>query len=311
MFKIIRTAVGCASSYGLIHKLQTNGVYIIGTDIDRLSAGAHLCNKYYTVPNGNDDTYISEMIRICKQEEPNMIISGPEEEVLALSKNRTQFEKIGVELLMPNYESVSICSNKLDLFYFLRSHDIPTPHVFKDMKYIYYPCIIKPKYSRGSRDIKIIDRKALDSGVYNNDKNLVQEYISGTEYSVDCFGDKNGNALSIIPRIRIKTDSGICTYGITKKHTEITKICMQIVKKLKLYGPSCIQCIEDENGEIFFFDVNVRFGGGSILSIEANPKVIDYLIDIMEGKKLIPNLGFKENLTMTRYYSEYFFEEGI
>ncbi len=61
----------------------------------------------------------------------------------------------------------------------------------------------------------------------------------------------------------------------------------------------------DETGNnIKFTEINNRFGGGSILSIHADPSIIKNMTKIIRGQKPIKNSKFKEGLTMTRYYSE-------
>jgi carbamoyl-phosphate synthase large subunit len=55
-----------------------------------------------------------------------------------------------------------------------------------------------------------------------------------------------------------------------------------------------------------FIEINTRFGGGSILSIKADPTILINLIKLIKGEKTDPSVNFKEALTMMRYYSEIF-----
>ncbi|HPT76551.1 MAG TPA: carbamoyl phosphate synthase-like protein, partial [Defluviitaleaceae bacterium] len=74
-------------------------------------------------------------------------------------------------------------------------------------------------------------------------------------------------------------------------------------------GPLTLQCIEDSKGEIYWIEINPRFGGGVPLSIEAG---IDYgkmIKEWAEGKLVESQMGkFKPNLLMLRYDDAIFLE---
>jgi len=302
---IVSSAVGCLSAMGLINELKKEDVKIIGIDCNPLSAGLYLCDKGYVVPRGDNPGFINEIMRICELEKPDAILSGPEEELLALSKNKKLLEKMGVLVLCPDYEIVKICSDKLNTYELFRTYNIPTPEIYDDE--VNFPCIIKPRFGRGGRGVYKVDNVSeLEFFLKKVRDPIVQEFVEGIEFTIDTFADLGGNPLSIIPRIRLQVESGISVKGITVYDTKIIDYCKKIVKKLKLIGPACIQCIKDHDGEIKFTEINPRFGGGSILSIKADTTIVQNLIRIIKGEKPIPSKGFKEGLIMLRYYSEVF-----
>ena len=110
--KIIRGAVGSMPSWGLIDELQRAGVEVIGIDASPFSFGLYRLESSYVVPRADDPGFIEEILKIIKKERPDAILSGPEEELLALSKNKKVIEKEGTLVLCPDYESVSICVDK-------------------------------------------------------------------------------------------------------------------------------------------------------------------------------------------------------
>jgi carbamoyl-phosphate synthase large subunit len=309
-FKVIRTASGCVSSISLIEKLKKSDIYVIGTDCDPLSIGLELSDKSYVVPRGNDEKFIDEMLKICKKEKPDMIISGPEEEIIKFSKNKQKFDELGVILLMPNYESVKVCMDKLQTNKMFRKINIPVPRIFRDISKVHYPCIIKPNSGRGGRDIYIpSDEKELRF-YYKKIKNpIIQEFVEGEEYSIDTFSDIDGNVLSVVPRKRLSTESGISVKSVTVYNPKIIEYTRRILEELKLFGPSCIQCIKDKSGTPKFIEVNPRFGGGSILSIESDPSIFENLLKILKKQKAVPSKGFKDENLMLRYYKELFLKK--
>jgi len=287
VLKIIRSAIGCMASWGFIEELQKLGVEVIGVDADFWSYAFNLLDKYYVIPEATNGRFIKSLFGIAKYENVDAIISGPEEELLVLSKWRKSFEDEGIMILCPSYESIMTCYDKLKMNKFLRKIFIPIPRLGSGD--LYTRTITKPRFGRGGKG--------------NIEHSIIQEYIDGIEYSVDVLADKEGNTLNIVPRIREKVVNGKSVVSKTTYDKDIIDYTKKIVKRLKLFGPSCIQCIKNDSG-VYFIDINPRFGGGSILSIKADPTILPNLIRLIKGEKPIPNNTFKEGLTMLRYYKE-------
>lgn len=302
---ILRTAVGCLAVMGMINELKKKGVRIIGADCNPDAIGKEFCDKFYTVPRGGDVNFIDEIIKICKKEKVDCVISGPEEEVESFSKNKDKFLKNGILLLVPDYQSFEIVSDKKMIGEFFERNNIPTPKIF-NIHNPEFPLILKPRRGRGGKGvIKILDRKQLQNSLKDNKDFILQEFIDGQEYTIDVFCDQNGQPLSIVPRKRLQTESGISMDGITVYDKEIIDYCEKIAKAIKISGPSCIQGIKGKDG-MKFIEINARFGGGSILSIKADKGVLDNLLAMIRGRKTKKSLGFKKGLRMRRYYSEIF-----
>jgi carbamoyl-phosphate synthase large subunit len=306
--KIIRSAVGSMPSWELIEELQNAGVEIVGIDSNPLSFGLYLLKRNYVVPRGDDPNFIREILKIIDKEQPDAILSGPEEELLTLSKNKRRIEERGTLLLCPDYEYVEICADKKKTNEVFERIGLPTPEIF-DSSSVKFPCIIKPRFGRGSSNIYVAkDEEDLHYYLKKIEEPVIQEFVQGEEYTVDILADRDGNALSVVPRLRLHTESGISVKGKTVYDKEIIDYCKKIAKELKLFCPSCIQCIRSKE-VVKFIEVNTRFGGGSILSIKADPMIIPNLIKIIKGEKPEPSSGFKEGLVMLRYYSEVFISE--
>lgn len=305
MVVIIKTAVGSPGAMALVKELKSNGVRVIGLDAYPLSAGLYCCDKGYLIPRGRDEKFLDEILRICEKEKPNMILSSPEEELLVLSKNKSLFAKKGILVLCPDYDTVKKCADKIETDKVLRSCEVPVPKIY-DTENTKFPCIIKPRFGKGSENVfKAESQQELEIYVKKVENPIIQEYLDGKEFSVDVLADLEGKVLSIVPRIRILTESGISLRGVTVRDENIIQYCKKITKNLRLIGPSCIQCFKNKNG-IKFIEINTRFGGGSILSIKANPNIISNLIKLAKGDTPEPDISFKEGLTMTRFYDEVF-----
>jgi len=302
-FTLIQTAVGSPPAAGLIILLRAKGVRVIGTDCNPLSSGLYLSSKGYVVPDASDPMYLEEMLSICDTERPRILISGPEEETLTLSKNRTLFGERDIVLLCPDYVTVSTFADKIKTNESFTRFGIATPGIYEPDK-ARFPCILKPRFGRGGRQVfKVTNREELKTLIGRVNDPIVQEYVDGEEYSVDTFADMEANPLSVVPRIRLGVESGVSVKGMTVRDEQIIRTCEKMVKGFKLTGPACVQCIKHD-GELKFTEVNTRFGGGSILSMRADPSIVANIIRLGRGETPIRSKGFKAGLVMLRYYSE-------
>ena len=66
---------------------------------------------------------------------------------------------------------------------------------------------------------------------------------------------------------------------------------------------NCVQYIKNNNG-IYVLEINPRFGGGSVLSLKADPSIIDKYVNIALDKPYLRHYNEPKKLTMKRYYAE-------
>jgi carbamoyl-phosphate synthase large subunit len=312
MTTIIRSAIGSMPSTGFLKFLKERNINIIGTDITKDAVGKFLVDKFYEVPRANMQTQlIDKYLDIAKKTKSTFIISGPEEEIITLSANRDIFNNSGITIFHPPIETLEIVTNKKKLHEALKDSDIKTPHTdellsFESIMTDYI--VVKPKLGRGSQGLFIDKKNKIQNKIkdYDIDKYIVQELIIGQEYTVDVLCDMNGNFLNIVPRLRLKTDSGISVISKTVNDIEVIKSTIQLLTKFKFYGGNCFQFIKDAKGDLYLIDINPRFGGGSILSIKSSKNFQNNIINILGGKKTIKYSTKFNELKMYRGYEEYY-----
>lgn len=166
-----------------------------------------------------------------------------------------------------------------------------------------FPIMAKPRYGKGSRDIMLLDNNDDIKYITSKMKDLIfQEYLPGTEYTIDVLSDLEKRALMAVPRIRIQTKAGISTKGRVLKNRKIEDECKQIADFIGIRGPCCIQMKEDENGIVKLVEINPRMGGGTIFTTLAGANFPMMLIDLIEHKKVkVPEI---QEITVIRYYEE-------
>ncbi|KQX51985.1 MULTISPECIES: ATP-grasp domain-containing protein [unclassified Paenibacillus] len=290
---------------------------IVTADLKQTASTAFFSDKHFIVPRVTDPNFISELLRICQKEQIDIIIPLIDTELVVISENRHVFEEIGVKLLVSSKELNEIACDKNIAYKFFLDRNIPTPKVYSDdeidNKQYKFPLLIKPLNGSSSVGVtKINNEKELFFFKDYIPNAMVQEFVTGTEYTVDVMVDFNGNIRTVVPRLRIETRAGEVSKGVTKKDNDIINAVKQVVKFLP--GPvGCItlQCFKKENGEITFIEINPRFGGGIPLSIEAGANFPLWVLQMCSGETFSEeDYNWHENLTMLRY-DEAVFTESI
>ena len=132
---------------------------------------------------------------------------------------------------------------------------------------------------------------------------IVQELITGEEYTIDILVDFQGKVISIVPRLRIETRAGEISKGITVKNLALIAAAKQVVESLPgVVGCITIQCFLQSDGEIIFIEINPRFGGGYPLSYRAGADFPSWLMQLYMGEH--PQVAIDEwedGLAMLRY----------
>ena len=204
--------------------------------------------------------------------------------------------------------SVEICKTMFDKVQssnWFEEKGIPQPPKYQTKEDINYPAILKPRNGSASKGIIIAEKSEdIENVVWEN--YLVQEFIpNAVEYTVDCYVSQKGEPTSIVPRVRLETAGGEVTKTITRKNEQLIAIANKILRSGEFRGPITIQFITDQKETRYYvMEINPRFGGGVIASIEAGSKSLEMLLDEYERKEIAEQNDWKENILMTRYMQE-------
>lgn len=281
---------------------------IVAADISNLAPAIYFADKYYLVPKIGESGYINNIIDICKKEKIKLIVPTIDTELLILSKNKEKIEsETDAKLLVSNYDVITICRDKINTQRFFEQNNLGVPRLITkeeiESNKIKYPVFVKPV--DGSSSINTFKAKNLEELIFFSkyvSKAMVQEFVTGTEYTVDVFCDFDSNPITIVPRQRIATRSGEISKGKIVKDRKIIDNIKLLISKLKPIGQVTIQCMKDGN-KINYIEINPRFGGGAPMSIKAGADSCENLYKLLKGEKLIYNEEYKEDVIFLRYDS--------
>ena len=171
---------------------------IIAVDISDMAPAIYFADKFYLVPRIAEDGYIDAIVDVCQKEDIKLIVPTIDTELLKLSENREYIEtKTSAKLHLSADSVIQICRNKNNTQKFFEEYGFGVPRQLSlsdiESGNYKFPLFLKPQDGSSSiNTFKINSKKELDFFMEYVDKPMIQEFMTGTEYSVDVFCDFNG-----------------------------------------------------------------------------------------------------------------------
>jgi hypothetical protein len=238
-------------------------IKVYGTDIDESNFSFFYMENYIV---GcplicDEENAINFLKKIIKDNNIQIIFPCFDSAIYLLKKYE---DVLNVFVVAPDLNVIKICNSKLETYNLLKEH-INTPKIYKKTDTeIVFPLYSKPIVGYGSRNHKIINNYD-DMQKVDTDHNLILEYLSGNEYTVDCFSNFKGELLYFQPRKRIKTSNGMCILGKTE-NININHFAETINKIIKMSGAWFFQVKYNEKNELKLLEIACRIPGAMCIN---------------------------------------------
>ncbi|MBO4900089.1 MAG: ATP-grasp domain-containing protein [Lachnospiraceae bacterium] len=291
---------------------------IIAADASDLAPALYFADVPEIVPFiRENDAYINAIIDICRRNDVSLIVPTIDTELLLLADRRDEIENAtNAKVLISSYDVIGICRDKIHTQKWLEEHGFLVPRMITDEDIeagnISYPVFIKPLDGSSSINAFRVESKAeLDTyrELIGAGRYIIQDFMQGTEYTVDAFLDFEGNIITIVPRIRLATRSGEIAKGKIIKDDEITADVTRLLTELKPIGHITIQCMRTAKG-IEYIEINPRFGGGAPMSIQAGADSCENLYRLLRCEKLTRSTDYRDNITFLRFDASIMLDEN-
>jgi len=211
------------------------------------------------------------------------------------------FDLLGIKYTGSGYLGCAVAMHKNLTKQVFKSYGVPTPvgkMVTKGESVSFdqfggKKVVVKPCQGGSSIGVFIAEdeesfRKALSEAFNLEDEILVEEFISGREFSVGVLGDRVLPAIEIIPKegfydyknkYQADLTVEVCPADITKEQSDkMQKAALQAFKTLGLSGYARMDFLLDENDDIYCLEANSLPGmtPTSLLPQEAQAVGISY-----------------------------------
>lgn len=288
---------------------------IVAVDISKTAPALYFADGYHLIPRISDEKYIDAIIDVCQREDIALIVPTIDTELLKLAENHERIEgATNAKVLLSDMRVVEICRNKNNTQRFFEENGFGVPKLLskqdiEDKNYS-FPLFIKPKDGSSSiNTFKINNEEELNFFSKYVKEPMIQEFMQGTEYSVDVFCDFDARPITVVPRIRVAVRSGEIAKGQITKDREIIADVMRMLDILKPIGHITIQCMKTDKG-IEYIEINPRFGGGAPMSIDAGADSCENLYRLLKGEQLEYNENYKDKAVFVRFDSSIMLDEN-
>lgn len=172
-----------------------------------------------------------------------------------------------------------------------------------------FPLIAKPRRGSASQGIKIV-RSSADFRSIDPSEYLIQEYIEPRrEYTVDCFVDRDGNIITVVPRERLEVAGGEVTRTVTVQRDDIIDQSRHILDTLHLTGAVTLQFLQDtRTNRLLLMEINPRLGGGAVCAVAAGADLPMFILSEAVGLPLSPCDNWRPGTLISRYMQEVIFQ---
>ena len=228
----------------------------------------YISKNFWRMPPVNE-SYIEDIIEGCRRRGVTTVLPTRDGELLFWAKHKSQFKRVGIEVLVSPCESLRRCIDKLIFSKFGLANGWPFICTEKDInKLSSERFVVKERFGAGSKSIGIdLSLEAALEHARSLQEPIFQPYIIGKEISVDSWVDKSHKVKGVVLRHRQKVVNGESQVTSSFRDRSLEDLITNIIEGLELNGPIVLQAIIDEMGGLHIIECNARFGGASTLSL--------------------------------------------
>lgn len=294
-----------AQAYAIIRALKPYADKIVATmeGRNRLAArfshaaNSRLVDKRYYVPSPEKDwragkiqkknsereeAYVVAVLRICELEKIDIIFPSFDPHVYVFSKNKQRFEKSGVLIPVPDYETVLTPLDKYRTISAAQEVGFPCPQTYlpenqDELKKIAldmgFPLVIKPRFSSGGRGTSVVKNfseltQRLSLVRRKQGMPILQEYIPGGSHnrSFHVVVDRNGELKSNFSSTKHRGFRVNGGYG-TGQESAVPDVYLteatRLLHKIGWWGCAMVETkLDPRDGVPKLMEINPRFGNG-------------------------------------------------
>jgi carbamoyl-phosphate synthase large subunit len=278
----------------------------VAADPNPLAPAQYAAHHRRSVPRIDDPEYVPALEALCREFGVGAVVPLTDLDLEVLGHARSAGR---LPAFVPDGEIARATFDKYETHLLLERLGLPSPPtVLPGLPVDSYPVMVKPRWGSGARSIhRAKDARAAEFFVeYIEEPAMIQRWMDGPEFSVDCLSDLDGRCLNAIPRTMIESRGGESIKGTVIIDPELIDLGRRTVEALGCRGPCTVQAFRDREIGLGITDVNTRFGGAcpahlfAALPGRTYPELI---VRMARGEPIAPHVGeFKAGITFSRYY---------
>lgn len=263
--------------YTILKSLSTKGlnVWVADTSSINICSMSKYCKGSFTYPDPfkHEELFIKRLKEKIAELNPKVLLPTHDESVVIM-RHRNEFPE---ELIIPyaNEELLLNLANKAWSTKKAGALGIPVPKIYNsDDEITKYPIVYKTVYGNSAKSVffpKSKEELLELQNLHKNDETLMQEWIRGCDYSVDCIRWNGFWKASVYRALVTKTDGGgTTTQREIVKMPKLEEFAKLLLDGIDFKGVCGIDFRYDsKTNNVAFIEVNARFTGGIATPVAA------------------------------------------
>lgn len=283
--------------YTILKSLHQKGLKVWAADTSKrnICSMSKFCTGSFTYPDPftEEDAFIQVLKDKVAELRPRVLMPTHDESVVIM-RHRDEFP---ADLIIPyeGEEKLLLLANKAKSTEIARKAGVPVPEVYKSIDEVKsYPVVFKTVIGNSAKGVFFPkDREELVKLMdkHKDEETLLEEWIGGTDYSVDCVRWDGFCKTSVYHALVTKTDGG----GTTTQREivympQLEAAALKLMDAVDFHGVCGLDFRYDaENNKIAYIETNARFTGGLATPVAAGfdiPWIVYKLVT--EGKYTEP-----------------------
>lgn len=263
--------------YTILKSLHQKGLKVWAADTSKrnICSMSKFCTGSFTYPDPftEEDAFIQVLKDKVAELRPRVLMPTHDESVVIM-RHRDEFP---VDLIIPyeGEEKLLLLANKAKSTEIARKAGVPVPEVYKSIDEVKsYPVVFKTVIGNSAKGVFFPkDREELVKLMdkHKEEETLLEEWIGGTDYSVDCVRWDGFCKTSVYHALVTKTDGG----GTTTQREivympQLETAALKLMDAVDFHGVCGLDFRYDaENNKIAYIETNARFTGGLATPVAA------------------------------------------
>lgn len=263
--------------YTILKSLHQKGLKVWAADTSKrnICSMSKFCTGSFTYPDPftEEDAFIQVLKDKVAELRPRVLMPTHDESVVIM-RHRDEFP---ADLIIPyeGEEKLLLIANKAKSTEIARKAGVPVPEVYKSIDEVKsYPVVFKTVIGNSAKGVFFPkDREELVKLMdkHKDEETLLEEWIGGTDYSVDCVRWDGFCKTSVYHALVTKTDGG----GTTTQREivympQLEAAALKLMDAVDFHGVCGLDFRYDaENNKIAYIETNARFTGGLATPVAA------------------------------------------
>lgn len=263
--------------YTILKSLHQKGLKVWAADTSKrnICSMSKFCTGSFTYPDPftEEDAFIQVLKDKVAELRPRVLMPTHDESVVIM-RHRDEFP---ADLIIPyeGEEKLLLLANKAKSTELARKAGIPVPEVYKSIDEVKsYPVVFKTVIGNSAKGVFFPkDREELVKLMdeHKNEETLLEEWIGGTDYSVDCVRWDGFCKTSVYHALVTKTDGGgTTTQREIVNMPQLEAAALKLMDAVDFHGVCGLDFRYDaEKNKIAYIETNARFTGGLATPVAA------------------------------------------